>query len=509
MESSNQENFFETDVQQEKRKQRALKQDNPFGNPIRLPSKVLAVLPDPTNPNALLTAESSGRVARISLTSRKPTTKFAGPAVPVTSLATSGTTLFAGAWDKTIWSWDLRTGAPQRRYAGHADFVKTLAAARLGGRDVLLSGGADKKILVWDVATGRRLHALQDPAAAMMSLQSLAVDPVASSDDELVLVSASSDPVVRRWRVRLDGAEMVAGGEVGGEAAGGAALAAGGAISEHETSVYKVRRYAGHADFVKTLAAARLGGRDVLLSGGADKKILVWDVATGRRLHALQDPAAAMIASSDPVVRRWRVRLDGAEMVAGGEVGGEAAGGAALAAGGAISEHETSVYKVLFDQESEEIDLWTASADGTAKCLARGKGFTTEDTFEHGDFVKGLVLTETWVVTGGFSQDIKVWDRTSGSLVYTISAHFDEITDLIVLRDPSGKKDTLVSISIDRTIRTWSLDKQGLAEAVEEIRKAGEPVEEDEQQAKKDGNKKEGLMTADEEAELAALMDSD
>ncbi|CRK16492.1 hypothetical protein BN1708_011781 [Verticillium longisporum] len=102
MESSNQENFFETDVQQEKRKQRALKQDNPFGNPIRLPSKVLAVLPDPTNPNALLTAESSGRVARISLTSRKPTTKFAGPAVPVTSLATSGTTLFAGAWDKTI-----------------------------------------------------------------------------------------------------------------------------------------------------------------------------------------------------------------------------------------------------------------------------------------------------------------------------------------------------------------------------------------------------------------------
>ncbi|KAF3349623.1 hypothetical protein VdG2_02469 [Verticillium dahliae VDG2] len=293
MESSNQENFFETDVQQEKRKQRALKQDNPFGNPIRLPSKVLAVLPDPTNPNALLTAESSGRVARISLTSRKPTTKFAGPAVPVTSLATSSTTLFAGAWDKTIWSWDLRTGAPQRRYAGHADF------------------------------------------------------------------------------------------------------------------------------------------------------------------------------------------------------------------------HETSVYKVLFDQESEEIDLWTASADGTAKCLARGKDFTTEDTFEHGDFVKGLVLTETWVVTGGFSQDIKVWDRTSGSLVYTISAHFDEITDLIVLRDPSGKKDTLVSISIDRTIRTWSLDKQGLDEAVEEIRKAGEPVEEDEQQAKKDGNKKEGLMTADEEAELAALMDSD
>ncbi|KAG7106379.1 putative WD repeat-containing protein like [Verticillium longisporum] len=196
-------------------------------------------------------------------------------------------------------------------------------------------------------------------------------------------------------------------------------------------------------------------------------------------------------------------------MVAGGEVGGEAAGDAALATGGAISEHETSVYKVLFDLESEEIDLWTASADGTAKCLARGKGFTTEDTFEHGDFVKGLVLTETWVVTGGFSQDIKVWDRTSGSLVYTISAHFDEITDLIVLRDPSGKKDTLVSISIDRTIRTWSLDKQGLDETVEEIRKAGEPVEEDEQQAKKDNDKKEGLMTADEEAELAALMDSD
>ena len=93
-----------------------------------------------------------------------------------------------------------------------------------------------------------------------------------------------------------------------------------------------------------------------------------------------------------------------------------------------------------------------------------------------------------------------MWEKGSGKLHHTFSGHFEEVTGLILL---PGQK--LVSVSIDATVRQWSLKAQELAKAVKEA--------EDEQLGKTKENeleKKEGLMTVEEEAELAELMeDSD
>ncbi|KAK2001880.1 WD domain-containing protein [Colletotrichum falcatum] len=406
MQSSNQENFFETDAQQAKRQRRAKKEANTFGNPLRMPSKLLAVIPDPKKPHVcVLVAESGGRVSRVDTETRTVTAKYTGPSVPVTCLATGGPSdgvLFAGSWDKTVWSWDLATRRPLRRYDGHSDFVKAVVCGRLGGKPILVSGGADKKIIVWDADSGRKLHTLQDPTTTMMSLQHLAIDPVLSTPDEMVLVSASSDPHIRRWRVALDSYSQLPVGD---------AVAAAAADEE--------------------------------------KKLT-------------------------------------------------------------IQEHETSVYKVLFDALGDEVDLWTASADGTVKRLLRERAFAADDVFEHGNFVRAIALAGDSVVTAGINQQIKVWDRTSGVLRAVVDAHFDEITDLAVLRDPAGRADVLCSVGIDCTLRTWPLDRQGLDAVVEEIRAAAEAVPADEQAeaAKKEGDG-DGLMTAEEEAELAALMEDD
>lgn len=63
----------------------------------------------------------------------------------------------------------------------------------------------------------------------------------------------------------------------------------------------------------------------------------------------------------------------------------------------------------------------------------------------------------------------------------------------------------LISVSIDATVRQWSLKAQELAKAIKEA--------EEEQLGKikeKAPEKKEGMLTAEEEAELAELMeDSD
>lgn len=262
--------------------------------------------------------------------------------------------------------------------------MKAVVSAKLGGKNVLISGGADKKIIVWDTENGERLYTLRDKLDNMLAVQCLAVDPVASTADELVVLSSSSDPKIRRWKISLPSAEQIL--------------------------------------------------------ENADEK-------------------------------------DGKE---------------------AIHEHETSVYSMWFDIYDEEGDLYTGSADGTAKCLSRAKKWAAEDTYEHGDYVRAVVATEDWVITAGRNEDVKVWDRSSGKLKFTYEGHFEEVTGLVVL--DGGKR--VVSVSIDGTVRAWSLTKGDLLTAQKEKEERYKglvkemPVEE-----------KKPLMTAEEEAELAELMD--
>jgi hypothetical protein len=70
---------------------------------------------------------------------RDTKTVYRGPTAPVTSVAIGGqggNTVFAGCWDKDIWSWDRENRAPGRRYKGHSDFVKVVICAKIGGKDV-------------------------------------------------------------------------------------------------------------------------------------------------------------------------------------------------------------------------------------------------------------------------------------------------------------------------------------------------------------------------------------
>jgi WD40 repeat protein len=304
-------------------------------------------------------------------------------------------TLVAGSWDKNVWSWDIETRQPGYRFAGHSDFVKAVTCTKIGGKDVLISGGADQKIMIWDMANGNRLHVLQDSVTAMLAVQSIAVDPILSTEGEAVIVTAGSDPFLRRWKVRLDGWEQL----------------------------------------VDTMPGA-------------------------------------------PNVERRSVKV-----------------------------HESGVYKVLFDLSAGEVDLWTASADGSSKCLSRGKGFSVEDNFDHGGHVRAVVVTDMWVVTAGRDEDVKIWDRASGKLYCSLEGHYDEVTDLVLLDAGHGSQERLASVSIDGTVRTWPLDKAGVDAAVEEQREAGTKAAGNEDYQRR--GKSEKMLTAEEEAELAELLDED
>lgn len=243
---------------------------------------------------------------------------------------------------------------------------------------------------------------------------------------------------------------------------------------------------------------------------------MVWDTATGERLHTLRDTTDTMMAvqdlavdpedsteeeivvvssSSDPNIRYWRISLSSASQIV--DLAPESQGKPTRKA---LLEHETSVYQVMFWGDDEDTDLWTASADGTAKCLSRAKNWSLEETYEHGDYVRAIAVTGDWVVTAGRDEDVKVWDRSTGRLRHIYDGHYEEVTGLVVLPG-----EVVVSVSIDGTVRTWQLSKSGLEIAIKEKeeREKGEVKEEKAEVQKK------SVMTAEEEAELAELMGSD
>ena len=215
---------------------------------------------------------------------------YKGPAAPVTSICVSpdGKLLFAGCWDKTVWSWDVASRQSKQRYEGHTDFVRAVTSAKLRGQNVLVTGGADAQVLVFDIESGQRLHVLKGHAKGLQDLQ---IDPLSldSENQDLIVYTAGSDREIRRFDLS-----------------------------------------AGSQDLTHT------------------------------------DPLLA---------------------------------------------HDTSVYKLFFDNDA---DLWTASADKTTKCLVREDGWKANLVLQHPDFVRDVVVYEQggWVVTACRDEEVRVWNRS-------------------------------------------------------------------------------------------------
>ncbi|CEN62655.1 Putative WD repeat protein [Aspergillus calidoustus] len=371
--SSHRDDFFQTTSSLDEQRRKDAKSKNTNGSPIRLQSKILAVQADPLKDGFVYVAQSSGTVRRVNLETGETAAIFKGPTAPVTSLCFSpnGQLLFAGCWDKTVWSWDVATEQPKLQYEGHADFVRAVTSTRLvGGQDLLISGGADAQILVFDIASGQRLHVLKGHTKG---IQDLSIDP------------ATLDP----------------------------------GSSER-----------------------------VVFSAGSDREIRQFDITKG---------------SQDST---------GTE---------------------ALLVHDTNIYKLFFDQDG---DLWTASADKTAKCLVREDEWKANLSLTHPDYVRDVVVDERggWVITACRDEEVRVWNRSTGQLYHTFSGHYEEVTGLVLL----GL--TLVSVGIDATIRQWSLKPDDLRNAIEQATKP--PADE---QTANAGS----MLTEEEERELAELLEDD
>ena len=265
-------------------------------------------------------------------------------------------------------------------------------------------------------------------------------------------------------------------------------------------TVIDVKNWSAHSDFVKCLLVVHRPNKPpVLVSGGADGTICFWDLE-GKKLGFVQPQCRGIeCLVTDPL------SSDGSPIIfvstSQREIfyfvlpDFESDTAAKVALSEPILVHDTSVYRLFFDGDG---DLWTASADKTAKHLVRDEAWRSDTTLQHPDFVRDVVVHDQygWVLTACRDEEIRVWNRSTGDLYHVFTGHNEEVTGLAISRN------LLISISIDSTMRRWSLEPRALQKAVEEARNP--KLLEQEPEPTMDLG-----LTAEEEAKLEAMMVSE
>jgi WD40 repeat protein len=143
------------------------------------------------NGRALAIACSDGR-ARVWTPETDMIKESAAEPEAVMSVATLGSTVFLGSNTGVVRGWARRTGEEHYSFPGHAAGVRALAAGTIDNADVVVSGGKDNLVQVWDLLSGlgRKL------AGHTGTVRGVAIGTL---DGRSIIISGGDDGTVRIW----------------------------------------------------------------------------------------------------------------------------------------------------------------------------------------------------------------------------------------------------------------------------------------------------------------------
>jgi WD40 repeat protein len=271
-----------------------------------------------------------------------------------------GKTFASSAYNKKIIIWEVSTGKELFTLEGHADAVVSLAFSPDG--KFLAGSGWDNEITIWDLATGKVIREIKD--------NSDDIEAIAFSPDGKMLVSAGEDKTLKLW----------------------------------STSNWTLINQIKLQTQVQSLAISPDG--KLLAAGDESGKVMIFEFDPFGTLRLL--------------VPLWA--------------------------------HDQAVCSLAFSRDGST--LATGSLDRTIKLWNRsGQVIRTLTGHNRGVLTVAFSSDGKTLATSGYDTTIDLWDWQTGQLQQRLSGHSRAVWSL----DFSADSTTLISGSSDRTVRLWQL----------------------------------------------------
>ncbi|WP_433174937.1 serine/threonine-protein kinase [Actinoallomurus sp. CA-150999] len=313
-------------------------------------------------------------------------------------------------------------GAPLARplTLGAAGSVSAVAESTLNGKPVLVAGGPDGDLRVFDRSTGRQIGA---PLTGHQGkVTALAVGTLNAGP---VVVSGGADHTIRVW-------DIAAGREVG-------------------------TPFTGDTDTITSLATATVGGRSVVVSGSADWSVRRWDMATG---HQIGPP---ILGHKSPVTSVTTTTLNGDPVVVAGCAGKMVrawyiASGAEIGMG--FMGHTAALTSVAAAPLNGRLVVVSADADRTMRVSDlvtwQAKGPAFPDRPSAVTAMATVNVNGRVVVLTGEGDTVHAWDlATRREIVPPLTGPTRSV--IWVTTDTVDGVPAVVAGSADGTVRMWRL----------------------------------------------------
>ncbi len=165
------------------------------------------------------------------------------PPAQIEPQPTESVWLVTASYDQTIKLWDLKTRDCLQTFAGHSNWVWSVAASPDG--QMIASGSGDQTVKLWRLKTGECIQTFQGHTNRVWS--------VAFSVDGQWLASGSSDQTVKVWNLETGKCEQT---------------------------------FQGHTNLVWSIAFHP--EEPIIISGSQDQTLKLWNVQTGECLQTLR-----------------------------------------------------------------------------------------------------------------------------------------------------------------------------------------------------------------------------